>query len=143
MKKSMLLVALEYSAAVEIIEHFVLLTRLERSSRVQSVLITLIKSYLTDRMQFVRLGSSSSQLSHSANVGSHKGPCLGPWYLLHTSLPHPTLQCTSVQAITSMRMTLKCTLHYLQLISTQCLKPSKLSHNCTLMVQSEWSGYKS
>jgi len=82
-------------------------------------------------------------LCYSAHVESHKGPCLGLCYLLHTSLPHPTLHCCWCWSppICGQHWNVRCTIS--NWYQHNCFQPSKLSHSCTPIVQSEWSGNKS
>ena len=78
---STLLVGLDLSAAFDTVEHSVLVTRLKRSFGVRGVLLTRIESYLIDRTQFIRLGSSSSAVTQCP-CGVPQGSVLGPLLLV-------------------------------------------------------------
>ena len=60
--RSTLLVALDLSAAFDTVQNSVLLTRLEDRFGIHGSILEWIKSYLTDRSQFVRIGSASASI---------------------------------------------------------------------------------
>ena len=57
---STVLVSLNLSAAFDTIEHSVLLNRLQNSFGITGLALAWFQSYLSDRRQFVRIGSSKS-----------------------------------------------------------------------------------
>ena len=75
--QSTLLVALDLSSAFDTVEHSVLLMRLENSFGVTGVARQWIASYLTDRTQFVRVGSEACAAT-SCSCGVPQGSVLGP-----------------------------------------------------------------
>ena len=74
------------SAAFDTIEHSVLLERLRNSFGVGGIAITWIKSYLTDRTQFVRFQSACS-LSTACTCGVPQGSVLGPLLFVAYTAP--------------------------------------------------------
>ena len=83
--RSTLLVSLDLSAAFDTIDHDVLLSRLNHSFGVAGVAHLWIKTYLSDRSQFVRIGSHTSQ-PVTCNIGVPQGSVLGPLlFFLHFS----------------------------------------------------------
>ena len=84
--RSTLLVSLDLSAACDTIDHDVLLSILNHSFGVAGVAHLWIKTYLSDRSQFVRIGSHTSQ-SVTCNIGVSQGSVLGPLlFSIYTSL---------------------------------------------------------
>jgi len=75
--QSTLLVALDLSAAFDIVKHSVLLTRLENSFGVTGVASEWIASHLADRTPFVRVGSEKCAAT-SCSCGVTQGSVLGP-----------------------------------------------------------------
>jgi hypothetical protein len=75
--ESTVLVALDLSAAFDTIDHTLLLTRLQSTFGITGTTLNWISSYLTNRYQFVKLGtlSSTPQLCTS---GVPQGSVLGP-----------------------------------------------------------------
>lgn len=57
------LVLLDLSAAFDAIDHFILLQRLEHKVGIKGTALCRLKSYLTDRIQFVRVNQQSSPCS--------------------------------------------------------------------------------
>ena len=80
------LVALDLSAAFDTIDHVVLLSRLSDTFGVTGTALNWIKSYLTARTSFVRIGSISSS-TISLDTGVPQGSVLGP--LLFTLFTTP------------------------------------------------------
>jgi hypothetical protein len=79
--ESTLLVALDLSAAFDTVEHSVLLTRLQHSFGVMGTVGNWITSYLTDRSQFIRVGSESSAITY-CSCGVPQGSVLGPLFFV-------------------------------------------------------------
>jgi len=79
--RSTLLVALDLSAAFDTVEHSVLLTRLHNSFGVTGVVGNWITSYLTDRSQFIHVGSESSAVT-DCPCGVPQGSVLGPLFFV-------------------------------------------------------------
>jgi len=75
--RSTLLVSLDLSAAFDTISHDILLSRLNHSFGVAGVAHSWIKSYLSDRSQFVRIGSHTSP-PVTCQIGVPQGSVLGP-----------------------------------------------------------------
>ena len=80
------LLALDLSAAFDTIEHAVILRRLSDTLGVTGTALNWIKSYLTARTSFVRIGSISSS-KFSLDTGDPQGSVLGP--LLFTLFTTP------------------------------------------------------
>ena len=78
--RSTLPVALDLSAAFDTTEHSVLLTRLQKSFGVTGMVGNWITSYLTDRSQFMHVGSESSAVT-DCSCGVPQGSVLGPLFL--------------------------------------------------------------
>jgi len=78
--RSTLLVALDLSTTFDTVEHSVLLTRLHNSFGVTGVVGNLITSYMTDRSQFIHVGSQSSDVT-DCPCGVPQGSVLGPLFL--------------------------------------------------------------
>jgi len=85
-KKVTLLVGLDLSAAFDTINHDVLISRLESQFGVDGGASSWLRSYLTDRQQFVKLGDHSSTTAQCAS-GVPQGSVLGP--LLFTAYVSP------------------------------------------------------
>lgn len=85
-KKATLLVGLDISAAFDTIEHHILIDRFESEFGVDGAALNWLRSYLSDRLQFVKLGDHSSATQHCAS-GVPQGSVLGP--LLFTAYASP------------------------------------------------------
>jgi Reverse transcriptase (RNA-dependent DNA polymerase) len=70
-------VRLDLSAAFDTISHDILLNRLDTEFGVCGTALVWIKSYLSDRQQFVKIGRHQSR-SVSYNLGVPQGSVLGP-----------------------------------------------------------------
>ena len=75
--KSTILVALDLSAAFDLVDHELLISRLKTSFGIDGLVLQWILSYLTDRSQFVSLGSSTSPPT-PCSIGVPQGSVLGP-----------------------------------------------------------------
>jgi hypothetical protein len=71
------LILLDLSAAFDTIDHDILLNRLSSTFGVSGAALDLLTSYLTDRSQYVCIGSDSSD-SASLTTGVPQGSVLGP-----------------------------------------------------------------
>ncbi len=81
-----LLVLLDLSAAFDTIDHNILLNRLENFVGIRGSALALVKSYLSDRHQFVAVNeevSFRSQVQYGVPQGSVLGPLLFTLYMLH------------------------------------------------------------
>lgn len=67
---------LDYSKAFDTVDHQILLSKLYNMG-IRGICLSLFKSYLTDRMQYVKVNGSKSQ-SVNINVGVPQGSILGP-----------------------------------------------------------------
>ena len=76
-RKATVLVGLDLSAAFDTISHVVLVGRLEQQFGVDGGALSWLRSYLTDRQQFVKLGEHSSDVMHCTS-GVPQGSVLGP-----------------------------------------------------------------
>jgi len=85
-KKATVLVGLDLSAAFDTINHVVLISRLESQFGVDSGASSWLRSYLTYRQQFVKLGNHSPTATQCAS-GIPQGSVLGP--LLFTAYVSP------------------------------------------------------
>ncbi len=80
-----LLVLLDLSAAFDTIDHNILLNRLEKSVGISGSALAWLKSYLSDRHQFVAVNeevSYRSQVQYEVPQGSVLGPLLFTLYML-------------------------------------------------------------
>ena len=71
------LVSLDLSAAFDVIDHRILLSRLQHSFGISGTALAWLRSYLTDRRQFVRAGHASSHIT-LCPTGVPQGSVLGP-----------------------------------------------------------------
>ena len=79
------LVLLDFSAAFDLIDHDILLNRLEKRFGLCGIPLSWIMSYLTHRKQFVSVGNNTSN-EESINRGVPQGSVLGPLlFSLYTS----------------------------------------------------------
>ena len=85
-KKATVLVGLDHSAAFDTINHDVLINRLESQFGVDRGASCWLRSYLTDKQQFVKLGDHLSTTTQCAS-GVPQGSVLGP--LLFTAYVSP------------------------------------------------------
>lgn len=76
-QQSVILVALDQSAAFDCIDHDILIRRLEYSFGITGDALNWMRSYLQSRSSFVRLQSSSSDIT-SVEYGVPQGSSLGP-----------------------------------------------------------------
>ena len=84
-KNLTLLVALDISAAFDALEHDILLRRLERTFGISDFALTWIKSYLSERTQFVKINDGCSE-KLPCKYGVPQGSVLGPiLFALHVS----------------------------------------------------------
>ena len=77
MQQTVILVALDQSAAFDCIEHDILIRRLEHSFGITGEVLSWMRSYLQSRSSYVRLQSSSSEVI-SVEYGVPQGSSLGP-----------------------------------------------------------------
>ena len=77
LSKSTLLVSLDLSAALDTIDHFILLKRLKISFSIDGTVLNWISSYLSNRTQFIQLGQSKSSI-FPCTTGLPQGSVLGP-----------------------------------------------------------------
>lgn len=77
-RHSAVLVGLDLSAAFDIIEHDILLDRVEKVFGVSGSALDWIASYLHERSQYVMAGGERSQTTH-CTFGVPQGSCLGPF----------------------------------------------------------------
>ena len=90
--KPTILVSLDLSAAFDVIDHSILLHRLQHSFGVTGTAFAWLKSYLSGRQQFVRAGHASSTIT-DCNTGVPQGSVLGP--LLFSCYTSPVSLITS------------------------------------------------
>ena len=102
-RKSVVLVLLDLSAAFDTVDHFFLLSRLSARFGISDHALNWLRSYLSDRTQFVRIQGVSSHMN-DVPMEFLKVPC---WVLcyIHCIRPHwVTLQDLMARVIIFMRM---------------------------------------
>lgn len=102
-RKSFVLVLLDRSAAFDTVDHFFLLSRLSARFGICDHALNWLRSYLSDRTQFVRVQDASSHVNDLL-YGVPEGPC---WVLCCFHCIHPhwvTLQDLMACLIIFMRM---------------------------------------
>ena len=94
-------VFLDFSKAFDTVNHEILLAKLYRYG-VRGLSLSLIKSYLTDRMQCVNFLGTLSDL-RSINIGVPQGSCLGPlFYSIYVNDFHTFMTFNSFQDATDI-----------------------------------------
>lgn len=94
--KVSILTLLDFSKAFDTINHDILCAVLEHMGFSQSS-VTLLKNYLAQRMQYVRLNNSNSQLM-AVTKGVPQGSILGPLlFVIYTSTFHRNIKHCSMQ----------------------------------------------
>ena len=83
--KSTILVALDLSAAFDLVDHKLLISQLKTSFGIDGLVLKWILSYLTDRSQFVSLGNSTSPQTPLAALGCLRGQFWVLFFSLCTS----------------------------------------------------------
>jgi hypothetical protein len=81
-----LLVLLDLSAAFDTLDHQILLNRLQHLVGISGVALDWLRSYLSDRKQFVQIGDARSSWK-DLNIGVPQGSCLGPLLFVLYTLP--------------------------------------------------------
>jgi hypothetical protein len=77
--KATILVALDQSAAFDMIDHDLFLSRLKTSFGIDGLALQWVKSYITERTQRVTIGTSTSDIS-PCTMGVPQGSVLGPMF---------------------------------------------------------------
>jgi len=99
-----LLALFDVSSAFDMVDHEILLQRLETSCGLKGSPLLRLRSYLSDRTQMIISGDSRTQWV-PAKLGVPQGPVLGPTYLFYTRLVfHPFSQIIRLSAIFLLMM---------------------------------------
>ncbi|RCU35043.1 hypothetical protein DVA76_18360, partial [Acinetobacter baumannii] len=72
-----ILILLDFTAAFDTINHNILLSRLESSLNITGTALSWLKSYLTNRKQFININNCTSSTT-SLSQGVPQGSVLGP-----------------------------------------------------------------
>jgi retron-type reverse transcriptase len=95
-KKLTALISLDISAAFDTISHDTLLNRLETEFGVDGISLSWLRSYLTNRSQFVKLGRHSSKTVACCS-GVPQGSVLGPLlFVVYVSPVSDVIKCHEV-----------------------------------------------
>jgi len=115
-----LLVSLDLSAAFDTIDHDILISRLQHSFGISGPVLSLLKSYLHNRSQSVRVGSVSSN-SFTLTTGVPQGSCFRSCTIFSLHFTYQLPHCYSqIYSTSSTLMTLNCTsLYFPQIIRLQ------------------------
>ena len=81
-----MLISLDLSAAFDIIDHTILLSRLQTSFGISGLAFAWFRSYIDGRSQFVHIGCSSSPAT-LCTTGVPQGSVLGPMFFPYSSQP--------------------------------------------------------
>ena len=115
-KKASILTSLDLSAAFDTIDYRILLERLSREFGIESLALKWLESYLTERKQFVKLGThsfSTVTIEHGVPQGSVLGPLLFTTYISPISSIFNNFNLTHHQYVDDIQILIKINPHNL------------------------------
>jgi len=99
---------MDLSAAFDTVGHATLLRRLQLSYGIRGMALSWLRSYLSDRTQFVRSGSTSLRpalLRYGVSQGTVLGPILFYCIQLTLSVSSPCMGCAPIYMLTTPKYT--------------------------------------